>query len=88
MNRPIPQHELIELCQRGVQAALTAGADQAEVFATSHTESEASLEKNDLNQTRRVEETTFGIRVMPPTRTNSLISFRSSSASSRQALVG
>lgn len=64
MNRPIPQHELLELCQRGVQAALTAGADQAEVFATSHTESEASLEKNDLNQTRRVEETTFGIRVL------------------------
>lgn len=64
MNRPIPQQELLELCQRGVQAALSAGADQAEVFATSHTESEASLEKNDLNQTRRVEETTFGIRVL------------------------
>ena len=64
MNRPIPQHDLLELCQRGVRAALDAGADQAEVFATSHTESEASLEKNDLNQTRRVEETTFGIRVL------------------------
>ena len=54
MNRPIPQHDLLELCQRGVRAALDAGADQAAVFATSHTESEASLEKNDLNQTRRV----------------------------------
>lgn len=64
MNRPIPQQELLDLCEKGVQAALDAGADQAEVFATSHTESEASVEKNDLNQTRRVEETTFGIRVV------------------------
>ena len=64
MNRPIPQDELLALCEQGVTAALAAGADQAEVFATSHTESEASIEKNDLNQTKRVEETTFGIRVM------------------------
>jgi len=64
MNPPIQQKELLALCEEGVQAALAAGADEAEVFATSHTESEANLEKNDLNQIRRVEETTFGIRVV------------------------
>lgn len=64
MSNPIDQDALLSMCEQGVQAALKAGADQAEVFATSHTESEASLEKNDLNQTSRVEETTFGIRVI------------------------
>jgi len=64
MSRPIDQDALLSLCEQGVKAALDAGADEAEVFATSHTESEASLEKNDLNQTSRVEETTFGIRVI------------------------
>jgi PmbA protein len=64
MSRPIEQDDLLSLCEQGVQAALNAGADQAEVFASSHTESEVSLEKNDLNQTSRVEETTFGIRVI------------------------
>lgn len=54
---------LLEMCEHGVQAALAAGADEAEVYASSGRETEVSFEKNDLNLTSIVSETMFGIRV-------------------------
>jgi PmbA protein len=55
---------LLALCERGVEAALAAGAEQAEVFAESDTQRQVSFEKNDLNLVRVVEETRFGVRVI------------------------
>lgn len=56
--------ELLDLCQQGVRQALQAGADQAEVFASSERELEVGFEKNDLNLARVATETTLGIRVL------------------------
>ncbi len=59
----ILEANLIDLCEQGVQQALAAGADQAEVYASSERETEVGFEKNDLNLARALTETTFGIRV-------------------------
>lgn len=65
---PIPgvidEAQLLEMCEQGVKYALEAGADQAEVFASSGRETEVAFEKNDLNLTSIVSETSFGIRVL------------------------
>jgi PmbA protein len=55
---------LLSLCEQGVDAALAAGADEAEVYASFSTELTVGLEKNDLHQVRTVSETTFGLRVI------------------------
>ncbi|MEC7948135.1 MAG: TldD/PmbA family protein [Myxococcota bacterium] len=54
---------LLSLCERGVQAARSAGADEAEVYAESSAEVEVSLQKNDLDQVRVSDEVQFGVRV-------------------------
>ncbi len=56
--------DLLSLCEQGVDAALAAGADEAEVYASSTSETTVGLEKNDLHQVRCVSETTFGLRVI------------------------
>ena len=56
--------ELLSLCEQGVDAALAAGAEEAEVYASSSSEITVGLEKNDLHQVRCVSETTFGLRVI------------------------
>ncbi|MDP6932340.1 MAG: TldD/PmbA family protein [Myxococcota bacterium] len=58
------EQELLETCERGVQLALDAGADQAEVYAVYGREFEVSFEKNDLHQVSEVSETSFGVRVI------------------------
>jgi PmbA protein len=63
MQSTMNEAELLGLCQRGVQAALDAGADQAEVYAEASAEIDVSLQKNDLDQVRIADEVTFGIRV-------------------------
>ncbi|NJK61304.1 MAG: TldD/PmbA family protein [Synechococcaceae cyanobacterium SM2_3_1] len=60
----ISQANLLDLCEQGVNKALAAGADQAEVFATADRETEVAFEKNDLNLTSVTSETLFGIRVI------------------------
>ena len=55
---------LLSLCEQGVEHALAAGADQAEVYAVTSQELTVGLEKNDLHQVRQVGETTFGLRVI------------------------
>lgn len=60
----ISQANLLDLCEHGVNKALAAGADQAEVFATADRETEVAFEKNDLNLTSVTSETLFGIRVI------------------------
>ncbi|MEN9266767.1 MAG: DNA gyrase modulator, partial [Thermostichales cyanobacterium BF4_bins_65] len=60
---PLTETDLLSLCEDGVKAALAAGADQAEVYASAAQEMEVSFEKNDLNLVRVVGETTFGVRV-------------------------
>ncbi len=55
--------ELLALCERGVEAALAAGADAAEVYAGSDEDREVLFEKNDLNLVRAVSETSYGVRV-------------------------
>ncbi len=60
---PISEADLLTLCETGVKAALVAGADQAEVYASAAQDMEVTFEKNDLNMMRTVSETTFGIRV-------------------------
>ena len=59
----IDEARLLEMCEQGVKFALAAGADQAEVFASSGRETEVAFEKNDLNLTSILSETIFGIRV-------------------------
>jgi len=59
---------LLSLCEEGVQHALAAGADEAEVYATTSQELTVGLEKNDLHQVRQVQETTFGLRVVSDKR--------------------
>jgi len=54
---------LLALCERGVQAARDAGAQEAEVYAESSAEVEVSLQKNDLDQVRVADEVQFGVRV-------------------------
>ena len=54
---------LLALCERGVDAALKAGADLAEVYASSSESREVAFEKNDLNLVRVIAETAFGVRV-------------------------
>jgi PmbA protein len=54
---------LLALCDRGVQAARDAGAQDAEVYAESSAEVEVSLQKNDLDQVRVADEVQFGVRV-------------------------
>ena len=54
---------LLALCERGVQAAREAGAQEAEVYAESTAEVEVSLQKNDLDQVRVSDEVQFGVRV-------------------------
>jgi PmbA protein len=60
----ISQANLLDLCEHGVNRALAAGADQAEVFATADRDTEVAFEKNDLNLTSVTSETLFGIRVI------------------------
>ncbi len=62
-TRVISAANLLDMCEQGVQAALAAGADQAEVYASSGRECTASFEKSDLNLASVTSETTFGIRV-------------------------
>ncbi|MCF2971973.1 TldD/PmbA family protein [Synechococcus sp. Nb3U1] len=59
----VSPENLLDLCEQGVQKALAAGADQAEVFANSGRETEVTFEKNDLNLARTSSETLFGVRV-------------------------
>ncbi len=59
----ISPENLLDLCEQGVQKALAAGADQAEVYANAGRETEVTFEKNDLNLTRTSSETLFGVRV-------------------------
>ena len=63
----LSQHDadgLLERCHQAVAAARKAGAGQAEVFASRGRETEVSVEKNDLNMVRVVDETTLGLRVI------------------------
>ena len=55
---------LLARCRQAVDAAQKAGAGQAEVFASRARETEVSVEKNDLNMVRVVDETTLGLRVL------------------------
>jgi len=54
---------LLALCERGVDAARAAGADLAEVYASSSESREVAFEKNDINIVRVIGETAFGVRV-------------------------
>lgn len=60
MNRD----DLLRSCHRAVEAARSAGADEAEVFATATHQTEVTLQKNDLDQVSVSEETTYGVRVL------------------------
>jgi len=59
----LDRRALLALCDRGVQAALDAGAEEAEVYAEATAEVEVSLAKNDLDQVRVSDEVSFGVRV-------------------------
>jgi len=63
MSQVIDRSALLEQARQGVSVALAAGADQAEVYASSSFEHRANIQKNDLDQIRQSRETTFGIRV-------------------------
>lgn len=54
---------LLALCDAGVQAALEAGADEAEVYAEATAQVEVALAKNDLDQVSVSDEVSFGVRV-------------------------
>ncbi len=55
---------LLARCQEAVEVAQKRGADQVEVYGSRARETEVSLEKNDLNMVRVVDETTLGLRVV------------------------
>lgn len=56
--------DLLRRCQRGVELALAAGADSAELYANAESVQEAAWQKNDLDQVRSSSETTYGLRVL------------------------
>lgn len=56
--------ELLARCEQGVEAALRAGADQAEVYAEHDRELSVGFQKNDLDSVATHEEATLGIRVL------------------------
>lgn len=56
--------ELLDLADRGVQAALARGADQAEVFVESVRAVEVELQKDDLHTASSADEVSVGIRVL------------------------
>ena len=64
MEGTISPSKLLETCQHAVDAALKAGADHAEVYATDLLDLEIGLQKNDLDQVASAQESTFGIRVI------------------------
>lgn len=55
--------ELLERARIGVEAALRAGADQAEVYASASRQVKVGFAKNDLDTISTARETTLGVRV-------------------------
>ena len=55
---------LREQCERGLEVAVAAGADEAEVVAAYATGGSIAFEKNDLNIAISDDETNFGVRVI------------------------
>ncbi len=57
------ERDLLDLCQRAVEAALGSGASAAEAFAARRRTREVAFEKNDLNLAKADDELQIGLRV-------------------------
>ena len=64
MSTPMKKDSLISSCEEAIDLAISLGADDAEVYASSTVERNVGIEKNDLHQASQVSETTWGIRVV------------------------
>ncbi|MBD3348511.1 MAG: hypothetical protein GF400_04870 [Candidatus Eisenbacteria bacterium] len=55
--------ELVRVCERAVEMAVSGGADEAEAFGVSGDEIDVQLQKNDLHLAKRVARDALGVRV-------------------------